>query len=212
MKPPTIASWPMRWGVKRTRDREPQRAGSDGDLTDEMLLAGFGTGDQEASLAFVRRFQRAVYGAALVVIKDAGLAEDIAQQAFERAWVHAEQFDPCRGTVRSWLVTIARNLAVDTLRVRRPYPIEPQDLERFIGALTTTPEGQALHQETSTRLRRALSDLPEAQARAVVLSAVHGLTAAELAELEDIPLGTAKSRIRSALIKLRVTQLEDGAR
>lgn len=168
-----------------------------------MLLAGFGVGDSAAALAFVRRFQPSVYGAALVICADQALAEDITQQCFERAWRHADQYDPCRGTVRSWLLRIARNSAVDAIRARRSFPIEQRDLERFLGPVTATPEGQAMAGATSDELRRALAGLPVEQARAVVLAAVHGFTAAELAEHERIPLGTAKSRIRAALIKLR---------
>ena len=167
-----------------------------------MLLAGFGTGDPCASLAFVRRFQAAMFGVAVAVVRDPGLAEDVTQQALERVWRQAELYDPCRAPVRSWLMTIVRNLAVDTVRVRRPDLLGSEDLERLVGAMTATPERHALAGELSMQLRRALAELPPEQARAAVLSAVHGMTAAQLAELEQIPLGTAKSRIRAALRKL----------
>jgi RNA polymerase sigma-70 factor (ECF subfamily) len=193
---------------KRARSRISVSARASEGSTDEMLLAGFGTGDPVTSLAFVQRFQRAVFGAALAVIGDLGIAEDIAQECFVRAWRHAAGYDPRRGTVRSWLVAIARNLAVDTLRVRRPCPHKQQDLELFITTNTDTPETHALAREHSTQLRRVLSGLPATQARAVVLTAVYGLTAAELAEIEQIPLGTAKSRIRAALAKLHDTVSE----
>jgi RNA polymerase sigma-70 factor (ECF subfamily) len=177
-------------------------------LTDESLLVGFGAGDPDASLVFVQRFQRAVFGAALAVITDRGLAEDVAQECFVRAWRHAAGYDPCRGTVRAWLVTIARNLAVDAPRVHRPFPIEQQVLQLFIAAITDSPEDHTLADEASTRLREALRGLPDAQARAVVLTAVHGLTAVEVADIERIPLGTAKSRIRAALAKLHASVAE----
>jgi RNA polymerase sigma-70 factor (ECF subfamily) len=180
--------------------------GNDGrgrsEISDDMLLMGFGTGDPRASLAFVRRFQAAMYGVAAAVVGDPGLAEDVTQQAFERAWRQAELYDPCRAPVRSWLMTITRNLAIDTVRVRRPDPLDSDDLERLVGAMRSTPEGHALAREVSTRLRAALGELPPEQARAAVLSAVHGMTAAQLAAMEHIPVGTAKSRIRAALRKL----------
>jgi RNA polymerase sigma-70 factor (ECF subfamily) len=179
-------------------------------LTDDMLLAGFGARDPVASRAFVLRFQRAVFGAALAVLGDPGMAEDVAQESFVRALLHADQFDARRGTVRSWLVTIARNQAVDALRVRSPRPVDQQDLELLVTAIIESPEGRALDHEGSAQLRRALADLPANQARAVVLTAVHGLTAAELALLEAIPLGTAKSRIRAALAKLHATVSKGG--
>jgi RNA polymerase sigma-70 factor (ECF subfamily) len=167
-----------------------------------MLLVGFGAGDPEASLAFVRRFQAAMYGVAVAVVGDPGLAEDVTQQALERVWRQAELYDPCRAPVRSWLMTIVRNLAVDTVRVRRPAPLDSHELERLIGAMTATPERQALAGELSMRLRTALAQLPPEQARAAVLSAVHGISATQMAEIEQIPIGTAKSRIRAALRKL----------
>jgi DNA-directed RNA polymerase specialized sigma24 family protein len=68
-------------------------------LPDETLLAGLGAGDAELSVAFVRRFQGLVFGVALNVLRDRNVAEDVAQQAFERAWKHAQMFDGRQGTV-----------------------------------------------------------------------------------------------------------------
>jgi RNA polymerase sigma factor (sigma-70 family) len=171
-------------------------------MPDDMLLAGLGAGDPQLALAFVRRFQRTVFGVALAVVGDSGLAEDIAQQAFERAWRHAAVYDPRRGSVRTWLTRIVHNLAVDAVRIRRPAPLDPQDLLPLLAAITETPEHRALAEEGAIQLRTALSSLPPEQARAVVMAAVHGLTAREIAELETIPVGTAKSRIRAAMAKL----------
>ena len=170
--------------------------------SDDMLLAGLGAGDAEAAVAFVRRFQPMVFGVAFAVVGDRGLAEDIAQQAFERAWRHAGLYDPRRGSVRSWLTRIVHNLAVDAARVQRPAPIDPEDLMPLIAAITDSPERRALASETSTQLRTALANLPPEQARAVVMAAVHGLTAREIADAENVPVGTAKSRIRAAMTKL----------
>jgi RNA polymerase sigma factor (sigma-70 family) len=171
-------------------------------MPDDMLLAGLGTGDPQLAVAFVRRFQRTVFGVAIAVVGDSGLAEDIAQQAFERAWRHAGLYDPRRGSVRTWLTRIVHNLAVDAVRVRRPAPIDPQDLLPLIAAMTDTPERRVLAGETAAQLRSALATLPQEQARAVVMAAMQGLTAREIAEIESIPVGTAKSRIRAAMTKL----------
>lgn len=167
-----------------------------------MLLAGLGAGDPQAALAFVRRFQRTMFGVALAVVGDSALAEDIAQQAFERAWRHAGLYDSRRGTVRTWLTRIVHNLAIDAVRVQRPVPVDPQDLVSLIAAMTDSPEDRALAGERSADLRRALAELAPKQARAVVMAAVHGMTVREIAELEQIPLGTAKSRIHAAIAKL----------
>lgn len=180
----------------------PVRGARVGRMSDDMLLAGLGAGDAQAAVAFVRRFQPMVFGVALAVVGDRGLAEDIAQQAFERAWRHAGLYDPRRGSVRTWLTRIVHNLAVDAARVRRPAPIDPEDLLPLIAAMTDSPERRALASETSTQLRTALATLPAEQARAVVMAAVHGLTAREIADAEHVPVGTAKSRIRAAMTKL----------
>src|SRR5438876_11956952 len=87
-------------------------------LPGEPLLAGLGAGDADLALAFVRRFQRIVFGVAMSVIGDPAAAEDVAQQAFEQAWRHAQVYDSRRGSVRAWLTTIAHNLAVDVVRAR----------------------------------------------------------------------------------------------
>ena len=172
-------------------------------LPDDALLAGLATGDAEIAIAFVRRFQRIVFGVALAVLGDVRLAEDVAQQTFERAWRHAQVYDSRRGSVRTWLTAIARNLAVDAARVRRPTPVDPTELVHMLSMVSESAEQRAVAGESIAELRRAVAALPEAQARALVLAGIHGLTAREIADFEHIPLGTAKTRIRAAMGKLR---------
>jgi RNA polymerase sigma factor (sigma-70 family) len=169
---------------------------------DDLLLAAMSAGDSEAALEFVRRFQRIVYGVAYTALGDRGLAEDVAQQAFEHAWRQANLYDPRRGTVRAWLIGIARHLAVDTARVRRPTPVNPPELTNLVKAIADSAEHQVLIGETATELAEALAELPPEQARAAVMAAAHGFTAREIARTEGIPVATAKSRIRLALDKL----------
>ncbi|MGH9092097.1 MAG: RNA polymerase sigma factor [Acidimicrobiales bacterium] len=174
-------------------------------LTDEALLAGFGSGHEELAVAFVRRFQARVYGVALAVTGDRGTAEDVAQQAFERAWRHSGAFDPLRGSVAAWLTTIARNLALDAVRTRRAVPVDPGEiLGRVVGPrMAPDPAAAAEAGDAAGALRAALRAIPPEQARAVVLAGVLGLTAAEVAAVEEVPLGTAKTRIRTAMQRLR---------
>lgn len=172
-------------------------------MTDDALLGGLSAGGPDVGLAFVRRFQRQVYGVALAVVGDPALAEDVAQQAFIRAWKAAPTFDARRGSVRTWLTTIAHNLAIDATRGRKATPLDPSDLVRLMGAGADDPETWSTKEETATELRRAIGDLPAEQARAIVMAGVYGLTAQEVADAEGIPLGTAKTRIRSAMGKLR---------
>jgi RNA polymerase sigma-70 factor (ECF subfamily) len=168
-------------------------------LSDESLIAGMASGDTDALAAFVRRFQARVYGLALTVVDDIGLAEEVAQDAFMRAWRHAASYDPRRGRVPNWLLTITRNLAVDAVRMRRDRPIDP---DRLMGALMSTPEQPEY--DGVERVQAGLRALPADQARPIVLAVVYGLTAREIAEHEGIPVGTAKTRIRRGMARLRV--------
>ena len=203
------ASTAIPWTRPRVSD-SVQRMGIPADrLPDETLLAGLGTGDAELSLAFVRRFQRVVFGVAVTVLGDPTTAEDVAQQTFERAWRHAQVFDTRRGSVRAWLSTIAHNLAVDVLRARTSTPVDPQDLPALLTAMTDTPERFAVAHDSAQGLRQALADLPPGQARAVAMAGIYGMTARQISEAEGIPLGTAKTRIRDGMEKLRSAYLRE---
>src|SRR5258707_15462701 len=97
-------------------------------FSDEALLTGLGSGDPDAAAAFVDRFQRRVFGMTLSIVQDRQAAEEAAQEAFVRAWRHAAAYDPRRGTVAAWLLTIARNVAVNMLPAHRTYPGDPEAL------------------------------------------------------------------------------------
>jgi RNA polymerase sigma factor (sigma-70 family) len=173
-------------------------------ISDEALLAGLAAGDRDASAAFVRRFQRRVYGLARTIVGDPGTAEDVSQEAFVRAWRYAASYDARRGSVLTWLLTIARNVAVDRLRLRQPEPLDPDVLAAKLqleGAAPTRDEYASVADREE--LRDALAILPGEQRRALLLAAYFGRTAAEIAELEAIPLGTAKTRIRTAMQRVR---------
>lgn len=181
-------------------------------LDDEALLAGLGAGDDELTAAFVGRFKSLVYGVAVAVLGDPAAAEDVAQAAFERAWRHGSSYDPRRATVRTWLAAITRNLAIDAARVRRPVPVDPEVLLAAAGVARGGTEALVVAGEAAADLRAALRLLPPEQARAVVLCGLAGLSASEVADAEGIPLGTAKTRIRTALTRLRRTLIDAGGR
>ena len=179
---------------------------------DAALVSGLAVNDETAAVAFVRRFQGPVFGLAVSITHDRTLAEDIAQEAFLRAWRAAADFDPRRGSVLTWMLTITRNLAIDAIRARRSSPVEAAQLELLIAAALAgdPPDGTGGRVETIAAAHR-LSELPPEQARAVVLAVVAGLTAVEVAEHEDIPLGTAKTRIRTGLRRMRLAmEADDG--
>ena len=177
---------------------------AEGELSDDGLLAGMAVGDQAAAVAFVRRYQRRVFGLAYSMTGEAGVAEDVAQEAMVRVWRHAPVFDPRRGSVASWVLTITRNLAIDALRLRRAVPTDPDDFAAAaLRSNEHNPEDAVQRGDARGVVRDALGLLPPEQRRAVVLAAVYGRTALEISESEGIPLGTAKTRIRTALIRLR---------
>jgi RNA polymerase sigma factor (sigma-70 family) len=180
-------------------------------LPDETLLAGYAAGETELTVAFVRRFQAKIFGVALAVVGDVGVAEDVAQQAFERAWRHGHAYDHRRGSVAVWLSAITRNLSIDAMRVRRPFPVDPEVLLARIGAGVDSPEHLAVLDESAGELRAALHRLPVEQARAIVLAGIVGMSASQVANTEGIPLGTAKTRIRTAMHRLRDALVRSGA-
>jgi RNA polymerase sigma factor (sigma-70 family) len=174
------------------------------DASDEALVAGMASGDDRATAAFVERHERRVFGIALAITANRAAAEDVAQEAFVRAWRHAAVFDPRRAPATSWISTITRNLAIDSLRLQRSVPIDPDDSVWLgIDNNQVMPEAQAEHADAIERVRAALRTIPVDQRRALVRSAFYGQSALEIAEAESIPLGTAKSRVRLGLSRVR---------
>jgi RNA polymerase sigma factor (sigma-70 family) len=173
-------------------------------LSDDSLLAGMAMGDAAAAAAFVRRYQPRVYGLALTIVRSNTVAEEVAQEAFLRIWRSATAYDARRGQVGTWVLTITRNLAIDALRLRGNHeqPLEPQALTETLLSREER-ESRITHIEDKEHLRSALHALPPEQGRLIVLFVVYGLTAQETADLEGIPLGTAKTRIRRGIAKLR---------
>ncbi len=161
----------------------------------QQLVRRLAAGDQAALSEFYDRFAGLVNALALRILRDNADAEDVVQEVFLQAWRQADRFDPRRGTPEAWLCTIARTRALDRLRrrvSRREEPAEaapaPTDAPRPVEALA---------------VRKALLTLSEDQRRALELAYYEGLTQTEIAARLDEPLGTIKTRIRSAMIRLR---------
>jgi RNA polymerase sigma-70 factor (ECF subfamily) len=175
------------------------RPGAD-DADDEALLVGARLGDPAAAAAFVRRFQRRVYGLALCILRDSERAADIAEEALCRAWERAAAYDLRRGPVATWVLRITRNLAVDALRAQGAEPPDPQDLIVVLGSRAADEAG---------RLGAAVSRLPAEQRRALLLATFSGFTAAEIGAADGIPLTVARTRIRAGLNGLRAFLAND---
>ena len=180
--------------------------------SDEALIAGLAADDPRAAAAFVRRFQARVFGLAVTMVGDGAIAEELAQETFARAWRHAGAYDARRGRVSTWLLTITRNLAIDHLRAKRTEPLDPAtigDAETALWATAAAPADNETREQTA-ELRDSLATLPGDQRRALLLAALFGYTAREIGEIEGIPIGTAKTRIRAAMQKVAAERSASG--
>lgn len=167
-------------------------------VTDGELLARVGTGDRDAFEELYRRYARPVLGLALRRIGDRGRAEDATQEAFTSVWRSARSYDPTRGSGAPWLYAVARNAIVDGLR-RTPEPVaEPPDTP----SNESGPPEQTEAGWVSWRVHRALEVLPEHERPVIELAYWGGLSQSEIAEFLQVPLGTVKTRTRSALTRL----------
>jgi RNA polymerase sigma factor (sigma-70 family) len=181
-------------------------------LSDDALLAALVLGDRDGAAVFVRRFQKKVYGLAWIITNDRVVAEDVAQMAFERAWRHGATFDPRRASVSTWLLTITRNLAIDSIRANRTDAIDPiQLLNMLPPSVDRDPALAAVQADTLGRLRPCLDALPIEQRRAVLLATLAGRSTTEISEIEGIPVPTAKTRLRTGLAKLTENMREHEA-
>ncbi len=204
------------WHTPAATGRDPARGAVSDRHTvrapdpDVGLLAGLAAGDADLEIAFLRRFQNRVYGVARSLVGDPGLAEDLAQETFLQAWRHARAFDPRRGSVATWLLAITRNMAIDALRRRRVLPIDPYLLHSLVpDPPAKAPDESAVDTDVASCLGEVLRGIPPEQCRAVVRAFFDGQTAQEISVLEGIPLGTAKTRIRLGLTKLRAKLTEE---
>ena len=166
--------------------------------TDSELLVRVADRDREAFDVLYHRYIRSVFGLALQRLRDRDRAEDAVQEMFAAVWRSAGSYRPERGPSAPWLYAIARNAIVDRLRSRTELPVEPPDM-------TSDEPGPAERAESSFvswRVHRALETLPEREREVVELAYWSGLSQSEVASFLDIPLGTVKTRTRSALAHL----------
>ncbi|MGH9294328.1 MAG: RNA polymerase sigma factor [Acidimicrobiales bacterium] len=180
--------------------------------SDESLLGAMAIGDETAGVAFVRRYQRRVYGLAMSILQDSAAAEDVAQEALMRVWRHSAVYDARRASVATWVLTITRNLAIDAIRIRRSMPLDPHDFVALslesspspgLAGSGSDPAEVAERRDLTQSVKSALTGLPLSQRRALVLSAFYGLSAKEISEMESVPLGTVKTRIRTGLMRVK---------
>jgi RNA polymerase sigma-70 factor (ECF subfamily) len=168
------------------------------EVADGELIERVGAGDRGAFEELYRRYTRPVLGLALRRLGDRGRAEDAVQDAFTAIWRSAGSYDPERGQGGAWLYTVARNAIVDGARRRVEPAIEiPEAASRDRG-----PDERAEASWLAWRVHSALERLPDHERPVIELAYWGGLSQSEISEFLDVPLGTVKTRTRSALARL----------
>jgi RNA polymerase sigma-70 factor (ECF subfamily) len=170
---------------------------------DTALLERLRRNDREALAALYDMYGRLAYSLACRIVGNPADAEDVVQESFLALWRQSSQLDPARGSVRAFLATIVRRRAIDALRRRSGTPARPLEEVTALPADTTDPAEVASMTDERESIQRALKELPKEQREAIDLTYFGGLTIAEMAGLQNVPLGTAKSRLRLALDRLR---------
>ena len=167
------------------------------------VCEGVGLRDADGFRIAYARHHRGVYAAAFRILGDVQLSQDVVQDVFLRLWRRPESFDARRGALGSYLRVMARSRALDVWRETQAGHRVSDRLRLATERLDPRPE--PIHPAERHDLRAALRGLPDGQREAVVLTYWGGLTAEEVARHVDVPLGTAKSRVRLGVMRLRAT-------
>jgi RNA polymerase sigma-70 factor, ECF subfamily len=175
-------------------------------LADEELMPLVGGKDPEAFEVLFDRHGGAAFSLAYRIVGNRGAAEEVVQEAFISVWRSGARFDAARGSVRSWLLSVVRNRAIDFLRSRAgkaPKLTFDDDsaLEQRPAAERT--EEEALRRETAGELRGAIGKLPGEQSKVIELAYFGGFSHSEIAQILNLPMGTVKGRMRLGLEKIR---------
>jgi RNA polymerase sigma-70 factor (ECF subfamily) len=168
----------------------------DGDVN---LLSRVQRGDEQAMASLYDRYSKVVYSVALRVLRDPAAAEDVLQEIFMQIWRNPDSFIATRGSLGGWLAVVSRNRSIDALRRRRPM----DSVEDVALASPCNLGDEAERNVMMERARLVIQKLPAEQRKTLEMAFFDGLTHSEIAEITGDPLGTVKTRIRSALLTLR---------
>ncbi len=166
---------------------------------DAALLARVQNGNEQAMAVIYDRYSRIVYSVALRVLRDPASAEDILQEIFLQIWRNPAGFVSARGSLGGWLAVVTRNRSIDALRRRRP----SDSVEDVVLSSNFNLAEDSERTLMIEKARRVIHLLPPEQRKTLEMAFFDGLTHAEIAEMTGDPLGTVKTRIRSALTALR---------
>jgi RNA polymerase sigma-70 factor (ECF subfamily) len=184
--------------------RHPGR--SENEREAETLLVRLASGDEQALSDLYDGTNRIVYGLALRILGEPSAAEDVTMDVYMQVWRTAGSYEPERGTVLTWLATLVRSRAIDSLRRRKARRAELEDNVDEVVNLSDSrfcPELASLEVGRSRIVREAIDQLSPDQREAIELAYFSGLTHTEAAVQLGLPLGTVKTRIRSGMLQLR---------
>ena len=172
----------------------------------ERLLRRSAAGDEDAFALLYDAVSSRLYGLVRRVVRDPAQSEEVAQEVFLDIWRHSARFDPTRGSALSWMLTIAHRKAVDRVRSAEAARHRDDNYGTTNQDVTHDSTSEAVVERLDAeRVHRALTTLTEVQRQALELAYLSGYTHTEVATMLDLPLGTAKTRIRDGLIRLRDT-------
>jgi RNA polymerase sigma-70 factor (ECF subfamily) len=168
-------------------------------LDDAALLALVRKGDEPAMASLFDRYSKIVYSVALRVLRDPAAAEDVLQEIFMQIWRNPDGFVATRGSLGGWLAVVSRNRSIDALRRKRP----TESIDEMAIASNYNLGDEAERNNMMEKARGIIYQLPAEQRKTLEMAFFDGLTHTEIAEMTGDPLGTVKTRIRSALTTLR---------
>ena len=177
------------------------KTGADLPATDAALIQLITERDESALAALYDRYAAMLSSVLNRILRDTQAAEEILQDIFYQLWCSASRFDPARGSLPGWLLVIARNRAIS--RLRKHNPAAGDELPESAGAVSFNFEQAASQREMLGRVKGALANLPPEQRTCVEFAYFEGLTHSEIAQRTGDPLGTVKTRLRSALETLK---------
>ncbi len=175
-------------------------------LADEELMPLIGDKDPGAFEVFYDRHGGVAYSLAYRIVGERGAAEDVTQEAFISIWRSGARYDAARGSVRTWMLGIVRNRAIDALRSKASGAPKLNFDDDSILEHRPAPErteSEALRRETAAEVRGALDELPGEQSKVIELAYFGGFSHSEIAGMLGVPLGTVKGRMRLGLEKIR---------
>ena len=177
---------------------------------DRELMSRIKTRDKEAISELYDHYHRLLFGLILSILKKREEAEDILQEVFTNIWEKADQFDTERGTVYTWIVSMARNKSIDRLRSKvykeqkkQAVSLNDEDVHHPLYSEETDPLENTILMDRAKKVHAALAQISEKQRKVLQVAYFNGMSQSEISEEFDIPLGTVKTRMRDGMMKLR---------